>query len=256
MPFGETAIVTALNPVPNEDNTTTVPDSLGTTRNGVNVDAQPGGEATTEDDGLAVLGDLETGDLDLVFDSDPALPFTVMADGDVYDLAVGYDGTTATAFPNFPIRYPVGGNVVTFGEDADVAEVDDAVDVDGNTVFFEGPFTGDLTIEGTDVLLFGEGFTGRDILLDGSVEVRGTGVRIRGFTITGDVTVFGDDFGMAFTVVQGTTQINGDAVAFLRNAFCQGATVPSSTASLLDNTGLSPLPDPDPTLCERPDGGP
>jgi hypothetical protein len=190
-----------------------------------------------------------------VFGGGPALPFSVVADGDVYDLAVAYNGETVTAFDNFPIRYDVGGEVVTFEEGADPGAVDDAVDVDGGIVFFEGPFTGDITIEGTDVLLFGEGFTERDIVFDGSIEVRGQSVRIRGFTITGDVMVFGNQFGMAFTVVQGSTQINGDSVAFLRNAFCQGATVPSSSASLLDNTGLAPLPDPDPALCAQPDAG-
>lgn len=41
---------------------------------------------------------------------------------------------------------------------------------------------------------------------------------IRGSTITGDITVFGSDFGMAYSVAQGDTQINGNAVAFLRNA--------------------------------------
>lgn len=255
VPFGETALVTVVNPVPNEGHTAAVPASLGETRGGVRVDADPGGDDVTGDEGLAVVGGIELGELELGFEGGPVLPFTVVADGDVYDLAVAYDGDTVTAFDNFPIRYPVGGEVVTFGEDADPGAVDDAVDVDGSVVFFEGPFTGNLTIEGTDVLLFGEGFTDRDILIDGSIEVRGTRVRIRGFTITGDVTVFGNEFGMAFSVVQGQTQINGDSVAFLRNAFCEGAAVPSSSASLLDNTGLAPLPDPDPLLCEVPDAG-
>lgn len=56
VPFGETAIVTALNPVPNENNTTAVPDSPGTARGGIDVDARPGGEATTGNEGLAVRG--------------------------------------------------------------------------------------------------------------------------------------------------------------------------------------------------------
>jgi hypothetical protein len=32
------------------------------------------------------------------------LPLSIPTAGDVYDLALAYDGATAAAFPNFPIR--------------------------------------------------------------------------------------------------------------------------------------------------------
>jgi hypothetical protein len=129
--------------------------------------------------------------------------------------------------------------------------VADALSTNGNIVFFRnGTYRGDLLITGDDVILFGEGFSERQVVIDGSVNVRGTGVRIRGFTITGDVTVPGNDFGMSFSVVQGETQILGNAVAFLRNSFCGPVTVPSSNATLLDNDGMAPLPDPSQELCE------
>ena len=68
--------------------------------------------------------------------------------------------------------------------------------------------------------------------------------------MTGDITVLGNDFGMAFSIVQGETQILGNAVAFLRNSLCGPVTVPSSNATLLDNEGMAPLPDPPQELCE------
>ncbi|MBW2254074.1 MAG: hypothetical protein JRI25_05680 [Deltaproteobacteria bacterium] len=47
---------------------------------------------------------------------------------------------------------------------------------------------------------------------------------------------------MSFSVVQGTASITGNRAAFLRNDFRGTATVPSSSATLLDNRGLPPDP--------------
>ncbi len=118
-------------------------------------------------------------------------------------------------------------------------------------MFFEdGVHVGDLLIQADDVVVFGEGFAEHGVVVDGNVTVRGGNVRIRGVTITGDLIVEGNNFGMSFSVVKGTTQLNGQAISFLRNVFCNGASVPSSNAALYDNLGLdsgAPAP-PDP--CE------
>jgi hypothetical protein len=186
---------------------------------------------------------LVTGTSDLIIGTAAPLPFTVPSAGDVYDLAVAYDGATATPFPNFPIRYGVGGSIVVFDSRASPAAVAEALSTDGNIVFFRnGRFVGDLNISGSDVILFGEDLTGREAVIDGSVTVNGTGVRIRGFTITGNVNVPGNDFGMAFATVHGTTHLNGNGIALLRNVLCGAATVPSGNASLLDNAGPVPIP--------------
>jgi hypothetical protein len=56
--------------------------------------------------------------------------------------------------------------------------------------------------------------------------------------------------GLSFSVVRGTTTITGNGGAFLRNVFCGAVTVPSSNATLLDNTGLAPIASPLPAaLC-------
>ncbi len=250
-PFGSTALVTVVNPQVNDGNTTAIPESAAIVREGVGVDVDPGSAATTDATGMAVIDDVATGEIDVLFDGGAALPLTILANGDVYDLAVGYDGSEVTAYPNFPIRYGVGGDIVVFSSNANPDAVTDALSTNGNIVFFRnGTFLGDLLITGDDVIFFGEGFTERQVLIDGSVTDRGTGVRIRGFTVTGSVTVQGNDFGMAFTVVKGETQILGNAVAFLRNAFCGSVIVPSSNATLLDNEGMAPLPDPPQELFE------
>jgi hypothetical protein len=256
--LGETTIVAVVNPVPNQGNTAPLPAAhTPALRADVPIDADPGGQAVTNATGLGVVQGLDAGPLDLLFGPAPgaALPFTVVRDGDVYDLAVGYDGTNVQAIQNFPIRYPIASDIIQIGATATPRDLAGALETNGTTVVVSmGRYVGDLTITGDDVLFFGEGFTERAVVIDGSVRVRGTGVRIRGFTITGDLIVEGNLFGMGFTVVQGSTDIRGNAVAFLRNAFCGDVTVPSSSASLFDNEGMPPLPIPV-LPCAPPDGG-
>lgn len=240
-PFGDSAVIAVVNPIVNTANTIDGP-APGDARAGIVVGANPGGTATTDATGLARVTPLVTGASDLVIGTAAALPFTVPTAGDVYDLAVAYDGATATPFPNFPIRYGVGGRIVVLDSRASPPAVAEALSTDGNIVFFRnGRFVGDLNISGSDVILFGEDLTGREAVIDGSVTVNGTGVRIRGFTITGDVNVPGNDFGMAFATVHGATHLNGNGIALLRNVLCGAATVPSGNASLLDNAGLEPI---------------
>jgi hypothetical protein len=88
LPFGETAIVVVLNPEPNDANTATPPATISNIFGGVDVDAVPGGDDVSDSTGLAVVLDVEAGDVDLVFDGGPLLPFAIERDGDVYDLAV------------------------------------------------------------------------------------------------------------------------------------------------------------------------
>lgn len=250
-PFGKTAVVVAVNPVVNADNTSAVPACHDAGRvEGIEVDADPGDADTTDADGFAVLDELDEGAVEVVLDDGPSLPLTIVQEGDVYDLAVAFDGETARAFANFPIRYGVGGEIQVFDTKADPQQVADALSTNGNIVFFEnGTYQGDLLITGDDVIFFGEGFTEHEVVIDGAVEVRGTGVRIRGFTVTGDIAVHGNNFGMAHSVVQGDTAINGESVGFLANHFCGRVTVPSSNATLLHNRGLAPMDPPDADLC-------
>lgn len=169
--------------------------------------------------------------------------------GEDGDLAVAYDGSQAGIYDGFPIRYEVGGDIIVIATDADAGE---ALGLDSSIVFFEdGIHEGNLVIEGTDVILYGDSFDGEPVVVDGSIEVRGGNVRIRGVTITGDLVVYGNNFGMSFSVVHGSTQLNGQAISFLGNVFCQGAVLPSTNAALYQNLGLPPFPAPAAPVCPQ-----
>lgn len=247
-PFGATSIFVVANPPENQGNTASVPASFGSVQAGVGVDAQPGGAATTDATGLAIIDqDLAAGDVSLVFDGGPAIPGHIDSDGDVYDFAVAYNGTVAQLYPGFPIHYAVGGNIIVIASGADATV---GLDTDNAIVFFEdGTHVGNLVIQGDNVILFGQGFPGTSVLIDGNVEVRGGKIRLRGVTITGDLTVLGNEFGMSFSVVRGKAQLNGQGIAFLGNVFCGAANVPSSNAALFDNDGLAPLAAPGAPIC-------
>jgi hypothetical protein len=212
------------------------------------VDARPGGADTSDATGLAIIDeDLAAGDVSIVLDDGPAIAGHFDTDGDVYDMAIAYNGTAAELYPGFPIHYAVGGDIIEIASDADATI---ALNTDNAIVFFEeGVHVGNLVIEGENVILFGEGFPETSVLLDGNVEVRGGKVRLRGVTITGDLRVFGNEFGMSFSVVRGAAQLNGQGISFLGNVFCGGANVPSSNAALFDNEVLAPLARPSAPIC-------
>ncbi len=60
-PFGDSAVVTILNPVVNTAHNLEVPASYGDARSGIVVDANPGGAATTDVTGLARVTPLVIG---------------------------------------------------------------------------------------------------------------------------------------------------------------------------------------------------
>lgn len=246
LPAGSTAIVVILNPVSNDGHSVGLPNITGSTRGGVAVDAAPGGEDVTDDTGLAVLG-VEVGLTTMSFsdiDAPPALDLDVLAAGDVYDAAVAFDGGAAEYFELTPIRYSVGqGSGAVFIEPGTpIGDIEDQLSVDEVVVVLRpGVYVGDLTITGRGVLLFGEGFSKSNVIIDGSVSALGEAVRLRGLTITGNVTSAGNNFGMSFSEVRGTASITGNGGAFLRNVFCGQVTIPTDNAALLDNYGIAPL---------------
>jgi hypothetical protein len=247
-PFGPSTIVVVVNPPENAGNTAELPAVIGTVRAGVAVDIEPGAGDVTDATGLAIIAeDLGPGEISIVLDGGPAVAGSIAEVGDVYDVAIGYDGTAAALYPGFPIRYGIGGEIVEIATDGDATI---ALNTDNVIVFFDnGVHVGNLVIEGENVILFGEGFPDASVVIDGSVEVRGGSVRLRGVTITGGLTVLGNNFGMSFSVVHGATQLNGQAISFLGNVFCGGVDVPSSDAALFDNEGVDPLPLPPPPIC-------
>lgn len=258
LPAGSTAIVVIMNPVVNDGHEAGIPSVLTETRDAIDVDAEPGGEGQTDVTGLTVV-EAEPGATVLRFgpaddDERAELPVSVVATGDVIDAPVAWDGVEAEAFDGTPIRYPVGdgSGAIFLDPDTPLSQIEDELAVDDAVVVLRsGTYVGDLLISGRGVLLFGEGFSEAAVTIDGSIQANGEAVRLRGLWVTGGVAAAGNNFGMSFTVVEGQSQITGNGGAFVRNVFCGGATVPSSSATLLDNYGLAPLQDIPPERCER-----
>src|SRR5687767_14088718 len=98
LPFGETAIAIAVNPGPNDGNTEVPPAFVSDIFGDIDINAEPGGTATTDLTGLAVLRDLEVGPTNLEIEEVP-LAFNVLNEGDVYDLAVAFDGNQVAPYP-------------------------------------------------------------------------------------------------------------------------------------------------------------
>jgi hypothetical protein len=246
LPAGSTAIVVVLNPIPNDGHSVGLPSITGSAREGVAVNAEPGGEDVTDPTGIAVVG-AEVGNTALLLsdvETPPELALDVLAAGDVYDAAVAFDGAGAEYFELTPIRYPVGqGSGAVFIEPGTaISDIEAELAVDEVVVVLRpGVYTGDLTITGRGVLLFGEGFSENNVVIDGSVSALGEAVRLRGLTIAGNVTSAGNNFGMSFSEVRGDASITGNGGAFLRNVFCGQVSVPTDNAALLDNYGIAPL---------------
>lgn len=247
---GTTALIAILNPVANAGHTTGVPTEAGDARNMITVNAEPGGEDVTEA-GIAVVP-VDPGPVD-VHVGPASLPLTVVAAGDVYDAPIAFNGSGAAYFENTPIRYPVGeaSGAIFFEVVTPLTEIEAKLGVDNTVVVLgNGIYKGNLTIDGTDVLIYGEGFTEHEVVIEGSVTVNGTNVRMRGVTITGDLAAKGNNFGISFSLVKGTTSISGNGGAFVANVFCGNAAVPSSNATLLDNYGVEPLTALPPGTCD------
>jgi hypothetical protein len=247
---GSTVIVAIVNPVVNDPHNTGVPDSLGDERDGITVSAEPGGSDVTED-GVAVLS-TSAGSVDLAL-GDASLSQTVAAEGDVYDAPVALNGEDATFFDATPIRYPVGkdSGAIFFDRDSSLSDIEASMAEDDSVVVLgPGVYSGDITITGKGVLLFGEGWADREVVIDGSITANGEEIRLRGLTIKGDLASKGNNFGISFSVVKGKTSITGNAGAYVRNVFCGETTVPSSNATLLDNYGVPPIETPPAGVCD------
>lgn len=239
----EAAVVVLVNPTPSALHKAAIPAALGEAREDLEVAAEPGGEARTQD-GVAVVSTLP-GPVALRV-GDASLELESGAPGDVLDLAIAYDGAAAEAFTRTPVRYPVGpgGGAVVFEAGAAAAEIDAKLAEDAAVVVLRpGTYVGDLSVTGEDVIVFGEGWAESAVVIDGAVKVQADGVRLRGLTITGGLEAEGDDFGLGFSRVLGGVKLKGEGAILLRNVFCKDAAVASAEAVQLDNRGIAPLVD-------------
>ncbi|WP_375758791.1 hypothetical protein [Corallococcus exercitus] len=233
--FGEvTSAVVLVNPVINQGSTTAV--ASGAERSGVEFQVGDLPMSRTDSTGLALVEELPTGAVTLDFDPG-TYSFQVVREKELYDVVLSYrDGAVQQLFP--PVRYPIGGDVVEVEPGESIAE---AAAADGTIIVLkEGTYSGNLELRSDNVLIFGawSPTLGPLSVIDGNVTVLGGGNRMRGVSISGRLTSNANNFSAAFSDIASAT-ITGNGVTLLRNRFTVGqATVPSSNAVLVDNTGI------------------
>ena len=140
------------------------------------------------------------------------------------------------------IVYPFGGRVVEVSPRMLIGDVNKHLSESNVIVFLRvGPYTGNLTFSGGNVTLYGEGRSGGTVVINGSVTVGGSGNRIRGAHITGNLSVPANNFGMSLSRVDGAFQLNGSGAKLLQNVFCGSVSSPTSTVTALGNAGMAPI---------------
>lgn len=233
--FGEvTSAVVIVNPVINEGSSTSV--ESGTARSGIDIVAADLPVVTTDSSGLALIEELPTGKVTLDFDPG-TFDLTVVQPKELYDVVLSYrDGVVQPLFP--PVRYPIGGEVVVVEPGG---RIDEAAASDGAIIMLEeGTYPGGFELRSEGVLVFGawSPTEGPKSIIDGDVTVLGGSGRMRGVSITGKLTSSANQFSIAFSDLA-EASITGNGVSLVRNRFTAGkAVVPSSSAVLVDNTGI------------------
>jgi len=233
--FGEvTSAVVVVNPVINQGSTTTV--APGAERSGVELEVADLEPVKTDSTGLALVEELPTGTVRLDFNPG-TYSFQVVQEKELYDVVVAYrDGTVQPLFP--PVRYPIGGQVVEVEPGDSIAQ---AAARDGAIIMLKpGTYPGNFELRSEGVLIFGA-WSPKDgplSVIDGNVTVLGGTNRMRGVKINGRLTSNANNLSVAFSDIASAT-ITGNGVSLVRNRFTAGqATVPSSSAVLVDNMGI------------------
>jgi hypothetical protein len=237
--FGDTALVIVVNPIVNDANDQAVA-TPGLARAGVTLTADDGVSATTDASGIAVLAPLTAGSRTVtVTGTDVGGTFNVlMAAGELRELAIASQGATSSIMLELDYK---SDRVTEINPTMSTTEVNTALEVSDQVVFFaSGTYTGDLDFSGSRVTLFGEGVRGGKVIIDGSIMMSGSDSRIRGTTITGNLTVPASGTGLTFSRVNGTTDATGSDATFLRNALCGPASITGSGSFVLDNAGTPP----------------
>lgn len=227
-----TTAVVLVNPVINQGSTTSV--VPGSERSGVEFQVEDLPVVKTDSTGLALVEELPTGTVTLDFDPG-TYSFQVVREKELYDVVLSYrDGVVRELFP--PVRYPISGNVVVVEPGESISEA--AASDDTIILLLAGTYPGNVELRSDGVIIVGAWSPTQGPLsaIEGDVTALGGGNRMRGVRVTGRLTSNANSFSAAFCDIASAT---GNGVSLLRNRFTSGqATVPSSNAVLVDNTGI------------------
>jgi len=136
------------------------------------------------------------------------------------------------------VRYPYSENIITVSPGESIT---DAITEDDMIIMLEkGNYPGPLTFTKEGTLVFGawSATDGPLSVIEGAVTVNGGNNRFRGVKFGSSLTLSANNFSMAFCSVTGTATMTGNGMTLLRNTFSGTANVPSSSAILVDNTGI------------------
>jgi hypothetical protein len=237
--FGDTALVVVVNPVINDGNDEQVP-TPGATQAGVTVTTDDGLTAVSDARGIAVLAPVTAGarTIELAGDGVGGQVSVTIGEGELREVAIASDGDTAQVM--LDIDYKTD-QVVEVTPEMSIEDVNAALSDSDRVVFVRGgTYVGDLDFSGSRVTLFGESVLGGEVVIDGNVVVSGSDSRIRGASITGDLTIPASGVGVSFSRVDGATAAEGSDGTLLANELCGAITIEGSGVAALGNVGLAP----------------
>ena len=239
--FGDTALVVVMNPVINEGTRGPVP-APGTLRAGITVTDANGPAATTDDNGIAVLAPMPSGNRTILVSGggiDGSFE-VLIGPGALREVGVAADGPRVelmTSLDYAPDR------IMELSPAMTAAQINDVLRGNDRVVFLTGgAYTGDLDFSGSRVTLFGEGVFGGKVTIQGNVTLSGSDSRIRGAHITGTLAIPASSTALSFSRVDGPTTVTGTDVIVFQNALCGGATITGSGAFAIGNRGTAPAP--------------
>jgi hypothetical protein len=242
--FGETTFVVVVNPVVNDVNEASMP-APGEVHAGVTVAVDEGPARDTNSAGIAVLAPVAPGTRTLSLSGSGVSGSAAISirEHDLHEVALATDESGTQVMSD--VDFAFGGTVVEVTPETPISQVNDELSRSNIIVFFHGGhYEGDLEFSGSNVTLFGAGFYGGEVLLDGNISMPGSNNRIRGAVILGDLDVSGSDGSVSFSRIEGAATFSGSDTTLLHNELCGAIDISGSGLRVLNNLGLAPLGEP------------
>lgn len=133
---------------------------------------------------------------------------------------------------------PAQDGRVTTVSDAAQGDIDIVQNANGTAVIFDEdlngqPIVGDVSVDGNNVSIFGNG--PENTIIDGDVVISGNNVRIRGVTITGNLTIGLNSAAVLLSRVYGNVEITKNNTIFVDNDVYGNVSVTANNTLLIGN---------------------